>query len=131
MRKFIFYTLAFALIANFSLAQQTEKEHKLSSQEYLQKSKNQKTAAWILLGAGTISILSVTSGESSFDNTATFAILGSSAILSSIPLFMASNRNKKKGMAMSAFLNIDRISTNQFSFKDATAIPSLKVKINL
>ena len=131
MRKFIIYTLIFTLITNFSFAQQTTKENKLSRQEYLQKSKNQKTFAWILLGAGAVSIVSVSSGKSSFNSTAAFAILGGISVISSIPLFIASSRNKRKGMAISVYLNFDRTSSYQFAFKDAPMIPSLKLKINL
>ena len=36
---------------------QVEKAPKLSKEYYLQKSKNKKTAAWILLGGGTAMIV--------------------------------------------------------------------------
>jgi hypothetical protein len=74
--------------------------------DYLQKSKNQKTAAWVLLGGGTVLIgtgfLIGDRKESSFDEAGTGVIIGGIGFLGtlgSIPLFLASAKNKRKANA--------------------------------
>lgn len=89
---------------------------KLAAQElikdqawYLRKSKNQKTAAFILLGGGTAlgltGLLTGSKSETSFDEANTGALLGAAGILAvagSIPLFVASKRNKQKAATFTA-----------------------------
>ena len=72
---------------------------------YLTKSKNQKTAAWILLGGGigfmAGGLLSASSKSATFDQAFTgafFIVTGFVSSLTSIPLFMASARNKIKSI---------------------------------
>ena len=76
-----------------------------TKQDYLKKSKNQKTAAWVLLGTGSLSVLVASIevnpdyGEST--NRPFLAIGGLVAIGASIPNFIASARNKRKAAAIS------------------------------
>jgi hypothetical protein len=70
---------------------------------YLTKSKKQKSAAIILLAGGgaavAVGLLIGDSKESSFDDAATGVIVGGVGVLSmigSIPLFIASGKNKRK-----------------------------------
>ena len=74
---------------------------------YLQRSKNQKTAGMALLIGGGVAIgaglLIGNSSESSFDDAATGAVIGGVgvlAMLGSIPLFIASGKNKRKAARM-------------------------------
>jgi hypothetical protein len=82
--------------------------------DYLQKSRNQKTGAWILLGAGVagifagIAVQANKAPENTYalftdektDNTG-FVIIGAGACVAigSIPLFAASSKNKRKASA--------------------------------
>lgn len=81
--------------------------------DYRTKSRNQKTAAWILLGGGVVGIATglVVEINNAVDNTyAVFAdespnntgiaiaVMGGCMAIGSIPLFAASSRNKKKAM---------------------------------
>ncbi len=75
--------------------------------DYLKKSKNQKTVAWILVSGG---LLSTAIGSVQFNNgdgtagnsrNTVFLVTGLAAIGTSIPLFIASSKNKKKATAIS------------------------------
>ena len=81
---------------------------KLSKEDYLLKSKHQKSAAWVLLGGGTALMVTgflIGNGkEASFDDAASGVIIAGIGVLSaigSIPLFLASGKNKRKGMNLS------------------------------
>ncbi len=80
---------------------------------YLEKSRNQQTAAWILLGGGTVLIgtayLLGNRSNSSFNDAATgvaLAGIGVVAGFSSIPLFIASKKNKVKAKLT---ISLDRL----------------------
>jgi len=106
--------------------------------DYLAKSKNQKTAAWVLLGGGTALIgagfLIGDSKNSSFDDAATGAVLGGIGVLSaigSIPLFIASGKNKKKALNMSTNIKMEKtIIIERQSFVQ-NSYPAIALKINL
>jgi hypothetical protein len=79
---------------------------------FLQKSKNQKTAAWILLGSGTaLSIVGIVGLASNTvemlyestpaDTYAFLTVAGAGIALGSIPLFIASGRNYHKAATIS------------------------------
>ena len=102
MKKFILSTMLLSFTINsFS---QVEKAPKLSKEYYLQKSKNKKTAAWILLGGGTAMMVGgLIAFGNNWDNsdsyTATdisgfFAIGGFFADIVSIPFFVSAHKNK-------------------------------------
>lgn len=80
------------------------------AQSYLKKSKSQKTAAWILLSAGAVATTAgviIAANQVSHmdifydspppdDATVVLTISGTVAMLTSIPLFIASKKNKRK-----------------------------------
>ncbi len=113
--------------------------------DYLTKSKHQKTAAWIMLGGGfglgiagdiiglngTVDLLSGQFDKAG-NNVGAGGILiiaGGAAMLGSIPLFIASGKNKRKAMSLS-FTNqptsalVKNIMGNRY-------VPSISVKLNL
>jgi hypothetical protein len=111
--------------------------------DYLQKSKKQKTIAWVLAGAGAglVVVSFATFSKEDFANTiflqdaraantsATLLIIGGITTLSSIPLFIAAGRNKRKGMSLSLKNETaPQLQNNSFVYKP---IPSLTLKINL
>jgi hypothetical protein len=125
-----------------SFSQQTNPAPSLSKQDYLTKSKKQKTGAWGLLGfgaamlvGGTIIAASETEdrwneGEGeSLDAAGVVAAIGVTAMVGSIPLFIASSRNKRKAMSVS-------LKNEQFqSLKNSSLVykpmPAVSLKINL
>ena len=103
------------------------------SQDYLRKSKNQKTAAWILLGGGSALVVTgiLLANNATIDNLGTgagVAIAGGVVMLGSIPLFLASGRNKKKGMRLS-FKNetAPQLLKGSFVYRP---VPSVSLKIS-
>ncbi len=134
MKKIILFFLL--LITSASLFSQPTTETPKVKADYLQKSKNQKTTAWVLLGGGAGFILVGTlignGKEASFDDAGTGVVLGGIGALSmlgSIPLFIASGKNKRKAMSMS-FKNemIPQLQTGSFVYR---SVPSFSLKISL
>ncbi len=130
MKKFIIFIILFTS-CKYSFCQETEKLNQpITRGDFLQKSKSQKTAAWFFLGAGIASFALVAPGKTSFSTTGTVVVLGGLSILSSIPLFIASSKNKRKAGNASASLNIEKIKDDPLVFYNTNYIPTLSVKVN-
>ncbi len=101
---------------------------------YLQKSKNQKTAAWVMLGGGVALTIVGTVGftansdlifidNSTADAYAFVALVGAGLSLGSIPLFIASGRNHRKAATFSFKSQPIFIpQQNSFVFKSQPAV---------
>ena len=134
--RMLFICTVLLLITSRSFCQQTDSSRSLTSQDYLKKSKNQKTAAWILLGGGFAlavgaSILDVSSDWSKSETPYLVAIsAGCASMLGSIPLFIAAGRNKRKGMNASTYFQIRQnpLPTNTGLTLHST--PTLSLKLN-
>src|SRR5258706_10695840 len=142
MKKIFVFTLLLILTTT-TFSQQTTPSPTLTKQDYLQKSKHQKTAALIMLGGGATlfivggviaahDVVDIFSGHLQNANNETAVILsitGAAALLGSIPLFIASSKNKKKGMSLS-FKNemIPSIVNNNPVYQSVPAI-SLRLKL--
>ena len=115
--------IAFSLLLNLNVTafSQAETSTKPAIQtDYLKKSKNQKTAAWILLGGGTtLTILGGALALHDFgeglgnifnpnpqpthnNGTAAgiFVVTGAVSMLGSIPLFISASKNKHKAVSI-------------------------------
>lgn len=124
MKKIILSTLL--LITTIAgTGQHTNALRDLNKTDYLKKSKNQKTAAWILAGAGAGTlILGLTrinvagSNSGTVNNTTGYVLLatGFAAGISSIPLFAASKRNKKKVCRFLSEIILPRICKKAWLF---------------
>jgi hypothetical protein len=126
MRKFFICALLI-LATSSSFCQQTD---------FRQKSKKQKTAAWILLGGGFVVavgsvILDVSSDWTKSETPYLVGIgIGCNSMIASIPLFIAAGRNKRKAMNASTSLEIRRdpvLTSTGLSFHST---PTLSLKIN-
>ena len=101
----------------------------ITKENYLKKSKKQKTTAWVFLGTGCLAAvlgaieLNLNYGEST--NQAFLLIGGLAMVGASIPLFNASARNKRRGMSM-AFKNENTQQFLKASIKNR-CIPSLSL----
>ena len=137
----IFIILLLLSVTSFS--QQTNPALQLTKQDYLQKSKNQKKAALLMLGGGGAFILTgiiIPKGElthmgylgNDYKNDGVkgaFYLCGALAMLGSIPLFIASSKNKKKGMSLSFKNNaLPQLYNGSLTKRP---IPSLNLKISL
>jgi len=147
-RLLLIITASLFLFESFS--QQIDPAPALTKQDYMEKSKKQKTAAWVLLGGGaaliiTGTILSANEVEKDYQNDPNnpFAPLteadfdgpewvfttGIFAGLGSIPLFIASSRNRRKAMSLS-------LKNEQFqSLKNSSLVyrpmPAVSLKVKL
>src|SRR6187455_2275752 len=113
MKKSILYFLLLALPAA-SFCQKTNDTIPAVKTDYLLKSKNQKTAAWVLLGGGTaligVGFLIGDNKNSTFDDAVTGTFLAGIGVLStigSIPLFIASGKNKRRARRGTTFIKME------------------------
>jgi energy-converting hydrogenase Eha subunit H len=156
MKKIAPFFLLMTLSAS-TFSQQINPSPALTKQDYLEKSKKQKTGAWLLLSGGFVmttigaglaiddavdetssalvtifSLGLVEPVSDDKDNTAVANVLfftGLAGMIGSIPLFKAAKRNNRNGMSLS-FGNQKIPSLQKCSFV-YNSIPSLKLKINL
>jgi hypothetical protein len=135
MKKSILYFLLLALPAA-SFCQKTNDTIPAVKTDYLVKSKSQKTAAWILLGGGAILIgtgfLIGDSKNSTFDDAVNGAFLGAIGTLStigSIPLFIASGKNKRRAMKATTFIKMETAPSFQRQSYIQNSYPAFSVNI--
>lgn len=132
--KKIKLALLLSLFTMSTSAQQTTSSPSLTKSDYLKKSKKQKTIAFFLAGGGSIAWLVGASkymnqGDNIDGGGEAAMIIGGTAALASIPLFIISSKNKKKAMSMS-FKNqrIPQLQDDSFVYRP---IPSINLKIDL
>lgn len=154
MKLFLFITIFFIEYTSFS--QQNNPSLTFTKQDYLKKSKTQKTTALILTGGGlvmTTVALSIVVEEGieaasdlfvnivedtqvnpdpTNDNSSITGALfyfGAASMIAGISLFISSSKNKRKAMSLS-FKNqsVPQIQNNNFVYR---ALPSLKLKISI
>lgn len=106
--------------------------------DYLQKSKHQKSAAFSLLGGGSALIITGlligNNKNSSFSDAATGGIVGGIGLLSaigSIPLFIASAKNKRKANTATTFFKIETRQAIQSHSFAQRLYPAVSVRISL
>lgn len=96
------------LMATTSFCQQHLPSQTITREAYLKKSRSQKIAGFVFLGIGITTFALLSPGNTSFDNLATFAIAGTVSTLASVPLFIASGKNKRRARKASAYLKLER-----------------------
>jgi hypothetical protein len=123
-----------------SFGQQTNPAAASSKQDYLTKSQKQKTGAWGLLGIGTVMLIggAYIAGHETFDNdgndsgvaaAGVVAAMGVAAMIGSIPLFIASGKNKRKAASISfKSERFQYLKNNSLVYKP---MPAVSLKINL
>lgn len=140
--------LLFLAVSATSFSQQITATALPVKTNYMKKSKHQKTVAWILAGTGVglaVTVFTTNSGKEyaanalvnaiagndygSLNTIGTLLIIGGISTLSSIPLFIAAHRNKKKGISLS-FKNESTTQLQKNSFV-SRSVPSLSLKICL
>lgn len=110
-------------------SQQTNPSPALTKQDYLQKSKGQKAAAWICFGSGAALFAIAAPGNVSFNILPALVISGGGLVIGSIPLFIASGKNKRKSMKIS--FKIQKSAQLQQTSLTYQNIPSVSFKIGL
>jgi len=128
MKKILFIALLISISAA-TFGQQNEPSAPLTKQDYLQKSKSQRTSAFILLGSGITALAIAAPGKISLGVAPTLIIGGGIAIVGSIPLFIAAGKNKRRAMSMS-FKN-ETVPLPQPGGFASKPVPSFSIKFNL
>jgi len=139
MKKIILF-FACLLLINDAYCQtpsdSTSKEN-FTKQYYFQKSKNQKTGAWVLISAGiAISGITVVSelNNMNFNSPKTKQPVGPkitiACIAGSIPLFIAAARNKRKGLNATAYFKMEKIPVLLETTINFQSYPAISVKLN-
>ncbi|MES2811355.1 MAG: hypothetical protein V4670_02690 [Bacteroidota bacterium] len=131
MKKGVLIVLSL-LIFNLGFSQNTEIKN---SEYYLQKRRTNITTGWICIGLGVAGIAGGLAldlqnnllNSGSYDNSGlTLSYIGGGLVLTSIPLFAAANKNKKK--AANATLSIKN-SQYQNQDLDMTNHPNIVITI--
>ena len=132
-------------LAATSFAQDTDTTKHILATDYLKKSKNQKTAAWIMLIGGTVATtigigvalgsgLDCVFGDPNCGRNQTLAdvlsITGSAAVLGSIPLFIAAGKNRRKAAASVSFKMENATNIYQYAVTNAR-YPAVAIQIRL
>lgn len=119
--------------------QKTNSQQTLTQEDYLKKSKRQKTTAWILLGGGVatsiigLSQINLAGSDNGEVNNTPGTILfftGLAATITSIHFFSASKKNRKKAASVSSNIELkpSNLGIGQTLFK--RVYPSLTVKVS-
>jgi hypothetical protein len=127
-------------ITNYHAAAQAGTNNLKSKDYYLQKSKSQKTTAWIFIGAGAAAVIAGTivaatlEEEDNFDEginkLATGGYLmaaGGVSCLISIPFFVSSGKNKRRALALSSGFQQIPMPANGTTIKQ----PAINIRITL
>ena len=132
--KTIRLLLALLLVSSVLVGQTKE----FSKDYFLQKSKKQKTAAWILLGGGTaIAVGGFATFDSSWDSgsdsttdiAGVIGTVGFLTSLASIPHFISAGKNKKT--AMSITFNYKPVYLSNDNLAETQSYPTMSLKIKL
>ena len=127
MKKIMVYFLLLALpVTSFC---QTNDSVPVVKTDYLSKSKSQKTAAFIFLGIGVAALTVAAVGDLDLDAIGGVVIVGGVATIASIPLFIASGKNKRKAMKASAFIKMETMPLLQKQSYTQNSYPALSVNI--
>ena len=133
MRKLTIICLL-VIFGTTSFSQETSSSQKLTKEDYLLKSKHQKTAAWVMLVGGVaIGVGGAAWAASDWYASApdVLLVVGGASILGSIPLFIASGKNKRKAMDVSAFIEMQKTPQMQLARINMNSYPALGIKISL
>jgi hypothetical protein len=153
MKKIILYALPLVFSVG-AFCQSTPNDMQAVKTDYLKKSKNQKTTAWVLFGGGvaittvivvmasvkvTEDYVNVIAGvfssqpvqENNYTAENILLITGTASMLASIPFFIASKKNKRNAMAMSANIKMENARMLQYQSFVQTSYPAIVLKIKL
>lgn len=124
--KTILFLGLFSVVVLHAFSQNLSTASSNQNIDYLQKSRDQRTTAWVLLGGGAaLAFIGIAwnSDESTndgfftqnFDTQAALMLIGGASAVASVPFFIASSRNKEKSRKMSLNLNIQNNNAKQFN----------------
>ena len=129
MKKLIAVLLLLIFSEN-SFAQNTEPSPPITKADYLKKSRSNRIGGFVLLGAGAITLISISGGNTDLSSLGILVALGGGAVIGSVPLFIAAGKNKRKyNNATASFMFEKTQSITQQSIHQSY-IPAVGVMIN-
>ena len=145
--------IIFLLLAMSStlFSQEIAQSKSLTKEDYLRKSRHQKTAAWFLVGGGFLMVSTAATIAVADASTAiwrmipdrdedayphkgmanTFAIVGCLAIIASIPCFSEASKNKRKAKGLSVYFKPGKTYQLQNYCLVQRFVPGVSLKIDL
>lgn len=138
MRKVILLGTLLILAAS-SPGQQTPPTPTSPQEEYLRKSRSQKTGAWLLIGLGTVVFVSSAANNinSMFDAEAqthdAFYIASAASVAGAVYLFVAAARNRRKaeGTSITPSVQMDSAPVPVPGGMSARSYPALGITVKL
>ena len=133
MKKVTIYILLL-MVATTTFSQQNPSSPTLTKQDYLKKNKNQKTAAWVMLGGGlALGVGGAAWAGSDWEASGPGAlmVIGGASVIGSIPLFIASGKNKRKAMSATTFFKMETAPQLINRNIVTRSLPSLTLKLSL
>jgi uncharacterized membrane protein len=141
--KTLFVSMLIMLMSVVAMAQQAPPGAQPTREELLQKSKNQKTTGFVMLGAGAAAMAAGaflfnenfsiwdSSGDTGAAGGAVLFVAGGLSMLGSIPLFIASSNNKERAMEMRVGATLERVPAGFCASPGTNAYPAVSVRISL
>lgn len=136
------------VFAAFSFGQQITPNQHWKESDFYKKSRKQKTAAWILTGAGVTGLiltLGVDMGQTTEEALTTIFtgvetehkpltvpyLLSTASVIGGTYLFFASSKNKKKAKAASLSIDMEKGPVLQGTVLKNQSFPALGIRIRL
>jgi hypothetical protein len=133
MRKAIL-CLVILVFGAHCFGQQADTTRPLTREDYLQKSKQQKTAAWVLLGSGlALGVGGAAWAGSDWEASGpdVLLVLSGISMVSSIPLFIASGKNKRRAREASTSFKLEKYSHVHQGNLSVHYFPAVSIKLTL
>lgn len=119
------------IFSTTSFCQETQPQAPMTRADYLKKSKTQKTIGFVLIGVGAVTLIAISGGNTDLGTVGPLAVIGTVCILTSIPVFIGSGRNKRRANNASVSFNFEKIRSIQQTQIRYAAIPAISLKLNL
>ena len=129
--KQIAICITLLVFSTIAFSQQTTPIQTKTKQDYLQKSKQQKTTAWILAGGGLV--LEIAGAIAYQQGNAGLLLLGAGLLSQavSIPFFISAGINKRKSKEVSLSFKLEKTPDIQPTVISFRSIPKISLKLNL
>lgn len=127
MKKAIIFC-AFLCISATTFCQQTIPSHTYTREDYLKKSKQKKTVAWVLFGSG-VTLTAFALAQKDWEKGFIPIILGIPLTITSFPFFNSAARYKRKAMDVAASIKLENATSFQQHQMIHSTHPSLYFKI--
>jgi hypothetical protein len=117
-----------------SFSQETHPSPSLTQNDYLKKSKRQKTTGLILLSGGVaVGVIGILASLNSNDIGILYlgTLVGGGMVIASVPFFNASARNKEKAKNAFVSLRLEKVQSIQRSQLSFHEFPAISIKLGL